>query len=484
VLSIYTVVALRILYLANTATGEYSSILNGDPINIVVMVAIVERLISPATLPGPIPGVPSLSVVSYNVLLPNSQDGWWNFKMYNPPLLEEKDWHYSSWDYRKDLLRDRIQTINADVVCLQEIAPESFQDDFAFMRDLGYDGFELYKKGRFRPATFWKTSHCILSSPAVHKDRSLLTAFQLNEFRNDPHHWFVANVHLQAGKNGPRRVRQITEAVTATMTLARKLKEPKPEQTIRLVVCGDMNGGQECGAVHYLEQGFVDETFREDNEPVSSGRKALPLSKPMVDVASCVDRGEDNTCPPTMVVTELMSSMMEEATYDKPVMNQEMLHRLERIYRRIATGEGGVMTRTDVERWLVKINHVVGRGDEFRNAGLEMGWQDPNPEDPWEVRKKRIKLPEQGILTLEGFQNVYRKELDAGKFWGIAHDMAVLEDPMPDRGLFAARYDRMYCSTALQPTAVVDTISTASCPNREEPSDHLPVAASFLIARN
>jgi Endonuclease/Exonuclease/phosphatase family len=458
------------------------------------MVAIVEHLLSPATLPAR-PGpmgvvVPSLSVVSYNVLLPNSHDGWWNYKMYNPPLLDEKDWYISSWDYRKDLLKNRIQSINADVVCFQEIAPESFDEDFSFMRDLGYDGSELYKKGRFRPATFWKTSHCVLaaagSSPAVaaaavHKDRSLLTAFQLvGDFANDPRHWFVANVHLQAGKNGPRRLRQINEAIAGIMTLARKLKEPSPEQNVRLIVCGDMNGGQECGAVQFLEQGFVDETFLEDNEKVTSSRKELPLAKPMIDVTACVERPEGGVSPPTMVVAELMSSMMEEATYDKPVLSQDMLQRLDRIYRRIASGHGGVMTRDDVEEWLVKINHELGRGDEFRNAALEMGWNDPNPEDPWEVRKKRIELPKEGILTLEGFQNVYRKELDAGKFWGIAHDMAVLGDPMPDKGLFAARYDRMYCSAALQPIAVLDTVAYAPCPNRDEPSDHLPVAASFL----
>lgn len=445
---------------------------------------VVEHLISPATLPRPVSGVPSLSVLSYNVLLPNSVDGWWNFKMYNPPLVEEKDWHISSWDYRRGLLKERIQKVDADVVCFQEIAPESFQDDFSFMFDLGYDGVELYKKGRFRPATFWKTSHCTLASPAVHKDRSLLTAFDLNDFATDSQPWYVANVHLQAGKNGPRRVRQINDAIKGVLTLARKLKDPEPEKNIRLIVCGDMNGGQECGAVHYLEKGFVDEHFLEDNEQVSSGRKDLPLAQPMIDAADFAERSDGSGCPPTMVVAELMSSLMQDATYDTPTMSQDMLDRLERIYNRLATGDDGVMTRQDVEQWLIKINHELGRGDEYRNAALEMGWVDPNPDDDetWDVKKRRIELPAEGILTLEGFQNVYRKELEGGKFWGIAHDMAVLADPLPDEGLFTARYDRMYCSCALQPTAVLDTTATKPCPSNEEPSDHLPIAASFQLA--
>lgn len=43
-------------------------------------------------------------VQSYNVLLPNSQDGWWNYKMYYPPL-DPDDTHHSSWEGRSGLLR-------------------------------------------------------------------------------------------------------------------------------------------------------------------------------------------------------------------------------------------------------------------------------------------------------------------------------------------------------------------------------------------
>lgn len=402
--------------------------------------------------------------------------------MYNPPLIEEKDWVISSWDYRRDLLKGKIQTINADVVCLQEIAPESFEEDFSFMSDLGYDGVELYKKGRFRPATFWKTSHCTLASPAVHKDRSLLTAFILNQRPDDPQYWYVCNVHLQAGKNGPRRVRQMNDAVKGVLTLARKSKQTQPEETIRLIVCGDMNGGKECGAVNFLEQGFVDEKFLEDNEPVSSGRKDLPLAQPMKDATASVQRPNNCDSPSTMVVAELMSSLMEDPSYVNPALSHSMLDRLERIYKRLATGNDGMMTREDVEEWLIKINHKLGRGDEYRNAAAEMGWEDPNPEDSYDIRKRRVQLPQDGFLTLQGFQNVYQKELCSGKFWGIAHDMGVLGDPLPDLGLFEARYDRMYCSAALSTTAVVDTLATRACPNNDEPSDHLPIAARFQLA--
>lgn len=118
------------------------------------------------------------------------------------------------------------------------------------MQELGYDGRELFRKGRFRPATFWKTEHVDLVAPAVHKDRTLLTAFQINPRRGggsnsnsnsdnngrrddddegdadngDRRYWYVLNCHLQAGPQGPRRVRQMHEGVRSVLTLARKLK--------------------------------------------------------------------------------------------------------------------------------------------------------------------------------------------------------------------------------------------------------------------
>ena len=423
-----------------------------------------------------------ISVLTYNVLLPNSVDGWWTYKMYNDPKhLEDGEGPFSvsSWDYRRDLLKEKIGSIDADVVCLQEVSPESFEQDFEFMQDLGYDECAMFKKGRFRPATFWKTSQCKLVSPPVHKDRSLLTAFERcdTETSDSETPWYVVNCHLQAGPQGPRRVRQIVEAMKGAMTLARKQKQEKPEDTLRLIVCGDFNGGEESGSIRFLEDGYIDENFIEDGAPVSSKRKDLPLSKPLHDASAAI---ESRPPPPTLVVAELMSNLMEEASYENPLLSKDMKDRLERIYKNLANTENGEMDKDAVESWLVRINKRLQRGDEYRNAAIEMGWVDPNPEDPWEVRKKRVQVPDDGVLTLSGFINVYQKELSGGKFWGIAHDMQVLGDPLPDAGLFTSRFDRIYYNAqSMQAVSVTDTLSENPCPNDIEPSDHLPVAASF-----
>lgn len=416
----------------------------------------------------------------------------------------------AEWEYRERLIKQRVELVDADVVCFQEVSPKSFEDDFAFMADeLGYDGVELFRKGRFRPATFWRRSTVDLVAPPVHKDRTLLTTFRHVEGKgmtsdDEGLNWHVLNCHLQAGKQGGRRVRQVHEGVSAAVKLARKLKEEDPTSPL-LVVCGDFNGGPECGAVRYLEDGSIGPDFLEDGEAVTSKVKKMTVSAPLTDVANMPDLGR-GPAPNTLVVQELISLMIEEGTDDTPDLSKDVLERLERIYYRYATHSDGVkrtkvMGRPDVEQWLTDINGQVGRGSEFRRAARIMGYVDPpEPETPndeassdasggqqqqqrqqQKVEKPRITLPEDGILSLDGFCRVYEGELREGKFWGIAWDLAVMGEPLPDSGVFEARYDRMYCSQRIRPNVFLDTLSSKPCPNKEEPSDHLPVAARFEL---
>lgn len=460
---------------------------------------------------------------SYNILLPNSQDGWWTYKMYLPPLTDaDQSSIFSTWEYRKSLLRERIGLINADVVCLQEVSPLSFDDDFAFMLDdLGYDGVELYRKGRFRPATFWKKNRLVLVDIPQHKDRTLMTSFRrivhddessstsaksISSSNEEEYYWHILNCHLQAGKQGGRRVRQIIEGTNAAIKMAKKhqmQKEHDHVDKIQLIVCGDFNGGQECGAIHYLESGSIGPEFLEDGEQVSSKEKILPIP-PLTDAVANINREGALPPPATLVVPELISYLIGNSrdddddgtitttAYEDPYFSEDVINRLRRIYSNFAatvcdTTAGKQMGKTDVERWLTIINQRVGRGTEFRNAAKCMGWVEPTLATNEEIEKDDrlpIIIPENGILTLEDFIGVYIDELRQCKFWGIAWDLASLGEPLPGvNNVFRARYDRMYASQSLLPVVVLDTISDKACPNEYEPSDHLPVCAVFLPRR-
>ena len=214
----------------------------------------------------------------------------------------------------------------------------------------------------------------------------------------------------------------------------------------------------------------------------------------MLDVAASIDRG--GALPPaTLVVPELISIMVEQGNaatcYINPQFSKDVLDRLHRIYCRFATVPGPdedaqmQMGKSDVERWLTTINIRVGRGTEFRNAARHMGWTEPDSggESKPITKGERppIYIPDNSILTFYDFKEVYLDELKQGKFWGIAWDLAALGEPLPVDDVFRARYDRMYCSSAsLAPAVVLDTTSDGACPNKSEPSDHLPVCAAFI----
>jgi hypothetical protein len=81
------------------------------------------------------------------------------------------------------------------------------------------------------------------------------------------------------------------------------------------------------------------------------------------------------------------------------------------------------------------------------------------------MRERKNLFSEKGMLGLNGFLIVYNKELQGRKFGDMAHDLDVLGKPLPHIGIFAALYVHMYCSVALRPTAVLDTLCNRPCPN-------------------
>lgn len=109
------------------------------------------------------------SILSWNILLPNSVDNWWCDKMFASWIPPEK----RAWSHRQGLIREKILRADADIVCVQEADGDTFEDDFAFMAEAGY-GHVLHRKFRFRCATFFKEEKFIVEQVG-HKDRTLVT---------------------------------------------------------------------------------------------------------------------------------------------------------------------------------------------------------------------------------------------------------------------------------------------------------------------
>eukprot|EP01134_Creolimax_fragrantissima_P007445 CFRG7445T1 len=506
--------------------------------------------------PEPLPRLQkAVSVLTYNVLLPNSKDGWWMYKMYPPGSLTNNA--QASWEERSKLLQKSIHNADADIVCLQEVSGESFESDFKFMRTLGYTNHALYRKGRFRPATFWKPSLELES--VSHGDRCLITTFRkLNESGETQNErlknnlsenktFAVINCHLQAGRHqGARRLRQVSEATqtvykavkkNSTPTPGKKKKKCDPETTFTpippekypIILCGDLNGGDESAAVRWLEDGYVDTTFIEDGIRITPKKPKVSVHGKWLDASACV---RQRPPPPTMVVMELISRLSERESQDMGrevcegtsegvgesenegargvILSKEAIVCLQGMFCDFAKGKDW-MDKTDVTQWLVTINGCLGRGSEFRAALAAMkanvnmdgsvaekksdSVRDCSSQDKEVVQdsaQKAAELPVNGRLAWTDFRKIYEAELCSGKYWGVAHDFHVCGHPLvgikanggADQ-VFCARFDRIYVGGGLcarDVLAVRDSVSYTACPNIDQPSDHLPVGVVVRVA--
>mmetsp|Transcript_33344 Transcript_33344/g.42828 ORF Transcript_33344/g.42828 Transcript_33344/m.42828 type:complete len:536 (-) Transcript_33344:175-1782(-) len=401
------------------------------------------------------------SVMSYNVLLPNSQDGWWIYKNYQKHVPAE----HRRWPHRGSLLEQQLISSNADIICVQEASGDSFEEDFAFMKKAGYKHV-LHKKYRFRCATFWKASSFELNYEA-HKDRVLLVGLRDLAAASQGKHIFVVNCHLSAGPNPDQRLRQVFDGVDQVRKEINKLKIIKMEEA-PVIVCGDFNSEGSNGVHQLLTTGLVDPDFREPNYPdikLTSKAKKSPFR--FKDSYAEIYQSNPSIRPSTFYAPCLEEKFIERST---GAMSEDCKCALKKMFEKFSSDKER-MNRTEIDEWLVTINGVVGRGSEYRSVMACLEKSDSEE------------------LSLKDFISVYQEELDQGKFWGVENDMyACGADFMDQWMVYRALFDYIYFSGAInllqirQPLldSQIQKINDGDCiPNSWHPSDHLPVVSVF-----
>ena len=220
------------------------------------------------------------SLMSWNILLPNNQDNWWCHKQYSSNVDIEK----RSWSYRKSLMKERLLYSAADIVCIQEADGDTFDEDFAFMKDNGYDHV-LHKKFRFRCATFFLRDKFTMDRVA-HKDRVLVTSLRCSATDRVLH---ILNCHLSGGAAPERRLRQVHDglqqiqkyinALQIDLKKKQNFKRPSPKfisrakkalndyESAGIVVAGDFNSDGNTAVRKLLVEGVVDSKWREPQYP-------------------------------------------------------------------------------------------------------------------------------------------------------------------------------------------------------------------------
>ena len=250
----------------------------------------------------------TFSVLSWNCLLPNSEDNWWCEKMYQSHVPADA----RQWPHRQQLIKDRVLLADADIVCIQEAAGGTFESDFAFMRAQGYEAV-LHQKFRFRCATFYRPTVFALQSQA-HEDRALVTSFRW--LGSAQRTLYLANVHLSGGAAPDRRLRQIHGATECIRKWLANNK-PKPQ-------------GRRGSAVRREQEEGREDEARRAAGPARAGHGEEPSSPEPPCVLIAGDFNSDgNTAVRTLLVDGSVEPTWREPQYaDMQLTSRRRSHTL------------------------------------------------------------------------------------------------------------------------------------------------------------
>jgi mRNA deadenylase 3'-5' endonuclease subunit Ccr4 len=171
----------------------------------------------------------SFRLLSWNLLAPT----FTRPSKYPDTLPEHLD-----WTYRLPLILQRIHESNADIVCLQEVQIDCW-DEICLRLDGEFDLRILQNVTKEHPvalAILVKTSFLGVECVAAEsRSRAILTVLK---FAHTNETLFLANVHLQAGKN---ETKERFLQVQSLLKRIRKHASDMMTQTPNIIIIGDFN---------------------------------------------------------------------------------------------------------------------------------------------------------------------------------------------------------------------------------------------------
>merc|ERR1719265_267275 len=199
-----------------------------------------------------------------------------------------------------------------------------------------------------------------------------------------------------------------------------------------MVFCGDFNSQGISGVRELLVAGKVDPDFRESGDPTEKGQEGKPITSKtksnnfglFVDaVEATVGAGN---APATILASNIDAKMVNPDGSATP----QMLAALNEAFSQCCSQGNAAMSSADVEKFLRLVNGEYGRGSEFRFA-----------QAVFERRGEQV-------LHADDFVALYVQELEQGKFWGVEHDLRVINGrglSEPAEGACELRFDYVYC---------------------------------------
>ena len=400
----------------------------------------------------------NLSLISYNILLPNNTEGWWIPKCYPPqtPLV------HRMWPHRKKKILDFLHNTNADIICLQEVAQSSWKEDFQKLWSNGYEGVIHRKNNLFRCATFFKNDVYTLLETR-HSFRSLVHLFEgpLGTFG-------IINVHLSGGPRPKIRMAQLHEALQALKKLSLQFHEDL--DTLPVILCGDFNCNPNASVMsQFLQSGILRPDDRDPLYPQTALTKKG--KKHRFHGFESVYQKALKKSPPTLFGRSLVSIFCKPHTTKEllharstntlsTLINEKTFHAITSLFSHYAIE--GVMDKSACSRWIQHINGEL-RGGEWRM-----------------VQKKNHRL------TKDDFTDIYIDNLSHGLWWSLASDLEQHNIPLPYESteVYHDSLDHIFaraCSAVAIHSPDLPTKIPNGLPCSEYPSDHIPVGATISL---
>eukprot|EP00930_Biecheleria_cincta_P037800 TRINITY_DN25979_c0_g1_i1.p1 TRINITY_DN25979_c0_g1~~TRINITY_DN25979_c0_g1_i1.p1 ORF type:complete len:405 (+),score=76.28 TRINITY_DN25979_c0_g1_i1:48-1217(+) len=211
-----------------------------------------------------------LSVVSFNMLLKG-----FDAKPYYPSVTAE----LRAWPRRRELLLELLSSVDADVYCMQEVECLTFDQESAFLSEIGYAWVAPKDdaKGKWpdmaKPAFFYKADRLELLW-TDHRSRVVLASFR---HRRSGQIVYMATCHLEGAPwEAEKRIAQTKKALDSLKRQVRKDQQERctDSEKAALIFAGDFNEEANGAVCHLLHTGSIESCFRVPGLPETELTKA------------------------------------------------------------------------------------------------------------------------------------------------------------------------------------------------------------------
>ena len=441
---------------------------------------------------------PVVRVATWNIL----SNWWYVYKVYDRATPKaDRHWEPS----RRELTESYFESLRADVVCIQEINPNSFESDFKFAERLGYDHVLEQSNNRYmRTAVFFRRSKFKLAKEKTGFKFAAVRLEHIGEERPSegtiteekkenpaeaivdlaPLH--VLSVHLSAAE--PKiGVKQLAGALKSVKSLMANDEDPND---VSLIVAGDFNlldiDSNDAPVIHFLKSGMIGKSYSYGRKKVS-GNDSESTSSADAKESELEYKSKKNTrhpfgnvnlldaaealgqARPTFIVADLFGKFK---TNDE-TFTPEFYKAVDSIFEQSSSKVPGsgvhdtrVMTGGDIETWIRRLHGTPEvRGIDGANQeklalkivsekleaqkmhsaaanGSEKGGAAEETSDTTTDNNAHV-------LTLSDFHRIYETECDVNP-WSVEYDFLEFdvdwEDSARVRPLFKRRLDRIFFS--------------------------------------